>query len=267
MMTDVTVISQRLGPIAEEGKNIAKLQTLVKDKSMPRKNVSQAMAGLLKRSTSKKETDQEETMETTAEKDDGDEDGESLGILTSEQATDQEAQTAIEDAERKDATPTSAVEAAPLAASEATLAPEDPASAIPSAQAVEPSASGDQIPDPTASLKGSVTEPTNPFDAVPPPSIPPKDTTTEAKTLEATEAIEPVATETLVAPLTQEKELPVQPVSPIDPENDLSKDSVEAPPAVPVKEDESESSPMADTKSEKLLEDNEEIPEVPAKSN
>lgn len=52
MLLDVTLISSRLAPLAEAGKTVASLQTLVKDKPTPRRNVSQTMAGLLRRSAS-----------------------------------------------------------------------------------------------------------------------------------------------------------------------------------------------------------------------
>lgn len=213
MMTDVTVIAQRLGPIAEAGKNIATLQTLVKDKSMPRKNVGQAMAGLLKRSGSKKEVDQEEpAAESAAEKDDGDEDqdGESLGILTSDQATDQETQNkADEEARDKESSGSTVV-------------------------------SGEQPVKPT--------EETTPAAIEPAPSTPPKNIVMETKKLEPAEEDEATVTETLAASL-GEKDLPVEPVSPMDQENappDPSEISSKAdgagePPTLPTKDDKSAS--------------------------
>jgi vacuolar protein sorting-associated protein 54 len=52
MLLDVTLIASRLSGLAEAGKSVSSLQTLVKDKSVPRKNVSQTMAGLLRRNAS-----------------------------------------------------------------------------------------------------------------------------------------------------------------------------------------------------------------------
>jgi hypothetical protein len=238
MMTDVTVIAQRLGPIAEAGKNIATLQTLVKDKSMPRKNVGQAMAGLLKRSGSKKEIDQEEpATEPSAEKDDGDEDqdGESLGILTSDQATDQETQNKADEAAR------------------------DKESAEPRAVPEE---------QPVEAIKEPIPATTDPA-----PSTPPKDIVTETKKLEPAEEDEVTVTETLAAPQ-NEKELPVEPVSPMDQEN-APPNSTEAasteeaggvPPTLPTKDDESTTSVVEQSGGEGV-QDAEETPEVPAKTD
>jgi len=249
MLTDVTVISQRLGPLAEAGKNIAKLQTLVKDKSIPRKNVSQAMAGLLKRSSSKKEVEQEEAAgEPAVEKDDGDEDGESLGILTKEQATDQEAQTA-DDAEREAELTTPAVEPTPI-----------------STEASEPTT---EVSVPTADPAGEPTElkDTSPTD-VPAPSTPAKDTVAGMEKLEPAGEDDATVTETLAAPPVQEKELPVDPVSPMDAENapltieeNIAED---APPALPVKDANSDSADDVDKKENK---DEGEAPDVPTKTD
>lgn len=252
-MTDVTVISQRLGPIAEAGKNMTKLQTLVKDKSIPRKNVSQTMAGLLKRSGSKKEVEQEENVpEPATEKDDGDEEGDSLGILTKEQATDQEAQTANE-AELAAAAVTPVAESTEITDSSGTPATrsDDPA---PTAPSIDPSH-----------------EPANPFEAPitetggPSPTIPQKDTVPEIKELELAEEDEPTVTETLAAPPVEEKELPVQPVSPMDTQiastADNDKVEEELPPALPIKDAKSDNPDGGvDVKIK------EESPEVPTKT-
>ena len=248
MLTDVTVISHRLGPLAEAGKNIAKLQTLVKDKSIPRKNVSQAMAGLLKRSSSKKEVEQEETVETAEGKDDGDEDGESLGILTKEQATDQEAQTA-DDAEREAALATPAVEAisTPIETSEPTT----------------------EVSVPTADSAREPTEPTetSPSD-VPAPTTPAKDNEPETEKLEPAGEDDPTVTETLAASPVQEKELPVDPVSPMDAENappaKEENATEDAPPALPVKDANADSTNDAGEKEGK---DEGEAPDVPTKTD
>jgi hypothetical protein len=249
MSTDVTVISQRLGPLAEAGKNIAKLQTLVKDKSIPRKNVSQAMAGLLKRSSSKKEVEQEETAgDATVEKDDGDEDGESLGILTKEQATDQEAQTA-NDAEREAALATSAVESSPTP--------------------IETSASTADVSVPTAD---SVVEPTEPTETsisdAPAPITPAKDTLTETEKLEPAGEDDATVTETLAASPVREKELPVDPVSPMDaeiaPPAKEENATEDAPPALPVKDANSDGT---DDAGEKEGKDEGEAPDVPTKTD
>jgi hypothetical protein len=249
MLTDVSVISQRLGPLAEAGKNIAKLQTLVKDKSIPRKMVSQAMAGLLKRSSSKKEVEQEETAgDATVEKDDGDEDGESLGILTKEQATDQEAQ-AADDAEREAALATPAVEAisTPIEISEPTT----------------------EVSVPTADSAGEPTEPkeTSPTD-VTAPTTPAKDNVAETDKLEPAGEDDATVTETLAASPVQEKELPVDPVSPMDAENaPLAKEvnpTEDAPPALPVKDANAD---VTDDAGEKEGKDEGEAPDVPMKTD
>jgi hypothetical protein len=265
MMTDVTVISQRLGPIAEAGKDIAKLQTLVKDKSIPRRNVSQAMAGLLKRSSSKKEVDQEEsTAEPAADKDDGDEDGESLGILTKEQATDQEAQ-AVSDAAELEATAAApavdTIESANPAES-ATAETEAPAPSIPAKEPAVETTSPVETTNPTETTNATETiQSTEPSASdITAPSTPPKDAITVTEKLEAAEEDEPTVTETLAAPRSDEKELPVEPVSPMDQENDTppetdGKVSDESPPALPNK----------DLKAE-VNGDVGESPEVPAKT-
>jgi vacuolar protein sorting-associated protein 54 len=240
MMTDVTVIAQRLGPIAEAGKNIATLQTLVKDKSMPRKNVGQAMAGLLKRSGSKKEVDQEESVtETAVEKDDGDEDqdGESLGILTSDQATDQETQNKADEAARDKESSKSAL-----------VSEEQPVEQI--KESIPATSTTDQAP-----------------------STPPKDMVTETKKLEPAEEDEVTVTETLAAPQ-NEKELPVEPVSPMDqenaPPNSIEAESIEEPggepPTLPTKDDESTKSAVGQSGGEGV-QDAEKTPEVPAKTD
>lgn len=236
MMTDVTVIAQRLGPIAEAGKNIATLQTFVKDKSMPRKNVGQAMAGLLKRSGSKKEVNQEEpAADSAAEKDDGDEDqdGESLGILTSDQATDRETQNRADEAARDEESSEPGV-----------------ASAV---QAVK------------------TTEESIPTTADEAPTTQPKDLVTETKKLEPAEEDDTTVTETLAAPL-EEKELPVEPVSPMDAEDAPStaddKDAAEEPPMLPLKDNKTSSDldPVApDRSTDKGV--METSPDVPAKTD
>ena len=254
MLTDVTVISQRLGPLAEAGKNIAKLQTLVKDKSIPRKNVSQAMAGLLKRSASKKEVEQGEIVdETTAEKDDGDEDGESLGILTKEQATDQEAQTA-ENAEREAASATPAVEPSPIPIDTSVATTEG------SAPTAVPAAEPAGLAEPTKPSPADDSAPTTPL----------KDTAIETEKLEPAGEDDTTVTETLAVPPLQEKELPVDPVSPMDAENvppaeeDNITDAV--PPALPVK-DAKPKSDSADDDAEKESKDEGEAPDVPIKTD
>jgi len=252
MLTDVTVISQRLGPLAEAGKNIAKLQTLVKDKSIPRKNVSQAMAGLLKRSASKKEVEQGETVdEPTAEKDDGDEDGESLGILTKEQATDQEAQTA-DDAEREAASITQAVEPSPTPIDTSVATTEG------SAPTAVPAAEPAGLAEPTKPSPADDSAPTTPL----------KDTAIETEKLEPAGEDDTTVTETLAVPPLQEKELPVDPVSPMDAENaplaEEDKAAESVPPALPVKDAKSDS---ADDIAEKESKDEGEAPDVPTKTD
>lgn len=202
MMTDVTVIAQRLSPIAEAGKNMTTLQTLVKDKPVPRKNVSQTMAGLLKRSSSKREEEGKPTDETepTAAKDDGDEDGESLGILPSDQP---ESSKKEDEDQKDDKVKTSTLPAVPDKATDLTSQPVS---------------------------KGSADDA---------PHTPPKDIVTETKKLEPAEEDEPIATETL-ATTVSEKELPVDPVEPMDetiePPPEEKVDDTSTAPALPEKD-------------------------------
>jgi vacuolar protein sorting-associated protein 54 len=200
MMTDVTVIAQRLGPIAEAGKDMTKLQTLVKDKPVPRKNVSQAMAGLLKRSTSKKEAEQEEAPSAeSADKDGGDEDGESLGILPEDQSNEKE-ETGTSDS-----------------------------------KVDETKVSDAPAEDSTSLLSTSEKPPKVETDAA--STIPPKDAVTETKKLEPDNEDAPIATEILTAPQ-EERELPVEPVSPVDQVHSSTDDiKVEEPPAPPLKDE------------------------------
>jgi hypothetical protein len=182
------------------------------------------------------------------EKDDGDEDGESLGILTKEQATDQEAQTA-DDAEREAALATSTVE--------------------PSSVPIETSASTTEGSVPTAD---PALEPAEPAEASPSdvlaPTTPAKDTTTEAEKLEPAEEDDATVTETLAAPPVQEKELPVDPVSPMDAENaPLANEKTtteDAPPALPVKDVKSDGN---DDAAENESKGEGEKPDVPTKSD
>ena len=52
MSLDVALISSRLAPLAEAGKSVSSLVTLVKDKPTPRKPVGQAVRGLLRKVSS-----------------------------------------------------------------------------------------------------------------------------------------------------------------------------------------------------------------------
>jgi len=269
-MTDVTVISQRLGPIAEAGKNIAKLQTLVNDKSIPRKNVSQAMAGLLKRSGSKKEVDADATtVEPGAEKDDGDEEGESLGVLTTEQVSNQEAQAASEDAERNAASANKAVEITVTSPSEGTTVTDIPASTMTTTEQAVESPPAPIRPASTAPLNDSTMEPTNPFDATPAPTTPLKDTLAETKTLEPAEEDEATVTETLAAPPSDEKDLPVEPISPMDHNSATLAVADDVPPTLPVKDQKSvvTDDSVPEITEEKPMGDAEESPEVPTKTD
>jgi vacuolar protein sorting-associated protein 54 len=88
MTQDVALVAARLVPLAEAGKNVASLETLVKDKPLPRKPMGQAVAGFLKRGNSKDESKGAagpDDMGVTGEKQDEDEvedeDGESLGVI------------------------------------------------------------------------------------------------------------------------------------------------------------------------------------------
>jgi len=61
MIQDVAFISSRLSTLSESGKNVASLETLVKDKPTPRRPMGQTMAGLLRKAsaaTSPKTTEQ-----------------------------------------------------------------------------------------------------------------------------------------------------------------------------------------------------------------
>ena len=53
MAQDVSLISSRLAPLSQAGKNVTSLETLVKEKPTPRRPMGQAMAGLLRRSSGK----------------------------------------------------------------------------------------------------------------------------------------------------------------------------------------------------------------------
>jgi hypothetical protein len=86
MAQDVTLIATRLAPLAETGKTVSSLETLVKEKPIPRKPMGQAVAGFLKRGSKDvpkadganavdgEEQEQEEEGEE-------DEEGEELGVL------------------------------------------------------------------------------------------------------------------------------------------------------------------------------------------
>ena len=52
MTQDVALISSRLASLSESGKTVTSLETLVKDKTTPRRPMGQAMAGLMRRATS-----------------------------------------------------------------------------------------------------------------------------------------------------------------------------------------------------------------------
>ncbi|KAK4689929.1 vacuolar protein sorting-associated protein 54, partial [Tremellales sp. Uapishka_1] len=87
MTEDVVLLSDRLVPLSESGKAVASLETLVKDKSTPRKPVGQAMVGLLRRagSTSSNKTapvaDKEPDAATEGqEAEEPDEDEEGVGM-------------------------------------------------------------------------------------------------------------------------------------------------------------------------------------------
>ncbi|WVQ64963.1 uncharacterized protein L199_003133 [Kwoniella botswanensis] len=54
MLQDVALISIRLTPLSESGKEVSKLENLVKEKPTPRKPIGQAMSGFLRRNGSQK---------------------------------------------------------------------------------------------------------------------------------------------------------------------------------------------------------------------
>jgi hypothetical protein len=174
------------------------------------------------------------------------EDGESLGILTKEQATDQEAQTA-DDAEREAALATPAVG--------------------PNPAPIEPSASATEVSVETAASAVEPTESTetSPSDA-PAPTTPAKDNVAETEKLEPAGEDDATVTETLAASPVQEKELPVDPVSPMDAENAApakeENATEDAPPALPVKD--ADSTDDVDKEENK---DQGEAPDVPTKTD
>ena len=189
MMLDVTVINQKLGSIAEAGKNLTSLQMLVKDKPVPRKNVSQTMAGLLKRNGSKKDTPEDSEAEKDAEAEtreegDGDEDGESLGIIP------------MEDEKKGDE-------------------PVPPPTETPAEQSDSTQLQPPALPEKSDDV-GTTEQP---------PTTPPKDTisirpSSEEVSAEPTAQEEAVTDEVLTAPPTKEAELPVAHLEPLDAEKE-----------------------------------------------
>lgn len=243
MLLDVTVITQKLGSIAEAGKNLTSLQMLVKDKPVPRKNVSQTMAGLLKRNGSKKDSssgpapDGEGTAEgkdKDKEEGDGDadEDGESLGIIPAG------------DEEKDDSAPlpaeTTAVESETVQ--------------------TQPQASPPALPD----KSDKSDEPTG---SGQPPTTPPKDsipirssTEVEAQSSEPTAQEETTTDEILTAPPTSKEELPVAPVEPLDGDTKSPAPVEEATsPLLPPPDDKPTVEPVEEN--EKQEEDKPELPE------
>lgn len=201
MLLDVTVVVSKLGSIAEAGKTLSNLQTLVKDKPVPRKNVGQAMAGLLKRNGSKKGESTGEVQDEATEEvnGDADEEGESLGIIPAED----------------EAKPTDA-------------AAEVSDEKQPEAEAGE--GEGDR-PNPT---EKDYATPADAEAAAPP--APPKDTASaRLSTEEPTLQEEAVVAETLTAPPTEKEDLPVPPVEPVDQAG--PEEGNPEPPAPPAKEE------------------------------
>jgi vacuolar protein sorting-associated protein 54 len=230
MLLDVIVITQKLGSISEAGKNLTSLQMLVKDKPLPRKNVGQTMAGLLKRNGSKKDdsvtgpADDKDAGVEDQDKDkeggDGDdEDGENLGILPPDDETKEDS--------RIDPTETPATES----------------------KKVEPPALPEKS-DASSTEKAPTTprKDPNPIQS----SI-----EAEIKVPQATAQEESVAEEVLTAPPTSKDELPVLPVAPLDAETDKS---VTQPPA-----ENGTPPPSLDT-IEPVAVDEEEKPDLPAKA-
>lgn len=200
MLLDVTVITSKLGSIAEAGKNLSNLQSLIKDKPVPRKNVGQTMAGLLKRNGSKKGESAGEAVEEGSEgkdKDEGDadEEGESLGIVPA----DQEAKPAEEDNEAG-----------------AAKDPESEAAAIPSPPEKDTKVSADVGAPPT----------------------PPKDTAALRSPSgdEPDGQDEATTADVLTAAPTSKDDLPVPPIEPVDDTAETGEERDTAPPPPPDKE-------------------------------
>ncbi|WRT65756.1 uncharacterized protein IL334_002704 [Kwoniella shivajii] len=84
MLQDVALISIRLTPLSESGKDVSKLETIVKEKSTPRKPIGQTMSGFLRRNGSQKgnETGTTTTGEDENQKNDDEEDDEDGAGLT-----------------------------------------------------------------------------------------------------------------------------------------------------------------------------------------
>nr|XP_019050447.1 hypothetical protein I302_00879 [Kwoniella bestiolae CBS 10118]OCF29377.1 hypothetical protein I302_00879 [Kwoniella bestiolae CBS 10118] len=79
ILQDVALISIRLTPLSESGKEVSKLETVVKEKPTPRKPIGQAMSGFLRRNGSQKGVSSGEVDEEVKEQEgDEDEDGEGL---------------------------------------------------------------------------------------------------------------------------------------------------------------------------------------------
>lgn len=236
MMLDVTVINSKLSTIAEAGKNLSSLQTLVKDKPVPRKNVGQTMAGLLKRNGAKKgdgaeSGDGEVSADGEAAKgDDGDEEDEGLGILPAETA-DQPASTAD--------------------------------SKEPAAESAEPApAAKGNPPTPTPAGESKLPAPRPPEkDDAQTPSTPSRDAGKFRPSLESrlTDLAQEdaITEEVLAAPPTDAQDLPVAPIQPVDE------------PVVPANEDHAEgdaTAPPPPDKDEDRSSQNEPEPETVAES-
>lgn len=249
MLLDVTVITQKLGSLAEAGKNLTSLQMLVKDKPVPRKNVGQTMAGLLKRNGSKKDSasspapeDEGALPEKDKEEGDGDEDGESLGIIPAEDQT-----------EKKDDV--------------VSESPETPAPAP--AITTEPESETAQPPPPALPEKSD--RQTGPTESEQPPTTPPKDpvpiqssTETDVEPFESTAQEEAVADDILTAPPTKKDELPVAPVQPLDvPSTETPVPAVKTDPATlpPTELDEKSTAKSAGEEGDRVTEDKPEVPE------
>jgi vacuolar protein sorting-associated protein 54 len=169
MTQDVALVASRLVPLAEAGKNVASLETLVKDKPLPRKPMGQAVAGFLKRGNSKDESkgaagidDSGVTGEKEDEDEGEDEDGESLGVIPDQVEAESQPEPPVENKVQGDgdeapaaSPPVEAPTLAPAAPPAIDAAAEDtptpaireppPSSPVPSAPAVP-----ERVPSPAA---------------------------------------------------------------------------------------------------------------------
>ena len=86
MSQDVAVITSRLSPLSEAGKTVQSLETLVKDKPIPRRPMGQAMAGLLRKASAgpalkKMENRGKEIVNGSQDEELADEDEDGVGMM------------------------------------------------------------------------------------------------------------------------------------------------------------------------------------------